>query len=122
VELEGRGQKAIVLAGMWSDTPRGGEPTVPIDRRATPAFIDAVQRVKADASVLPMLLSQAEQSDAATLWHLLSRTEGETRAAVLTRLRELVPATVEDAAVMRLDPGALDAWWQVVVSGRRSER
>ena len=119
VELEGRGQKATVLAGMWSVTPKGGAPSVPIDRRATPAFISAVERLQGDSSVLPLLLAQAERSDAPTLWHLLSRTEGETRRAVLTRLRELVPATVEDVAVMGLEPVAVETWWQAVVSGRR---
>lgn len=118
VELAGRNQKAIVLAGMWSDTPKGGEPSVPIDRRATPAFIGAVERLSSDPGVLPLLLGQAERSDAPTLWHLLSRTEGETRRAVYGRLRELAPFPVDEAAVMRLEQPALDAWWQALLAGR----
>ena len=118
VELEGHGQKAIVLAGMWSDTPKGGAPSVPIDRRASPAFISAVERLPQDSSVLPMLLTQAEKSDAPTLWHLLSRTDGETRRAVTGRLRELVPFQGDEAAVMKLDSVALDAWWKAVLEAR----
>jgi hypothetical protein len=118
VELQGHGQKAIVLAGMWSDTPKGGPPSVPLDRRATPAFIGAVEKVQTDPSVLPMLLSQAEKSDAPTLWHLLSRTDGETRRAVSGRLRELVPFQGDEAAVMKLDSAALDAWWKAVLEAR----
>jgi hypothetical protein len=119
VELEAQGQRAIVLAGMWSVTKQGAAPSVPVDRRATPALISALERLPQDASVLPLLLSQADTSDAATLWHLLSRTEGETRRAVYARLQELSPAQVDEAAVLRLDSVALESWWATVVAARR---
>lgn len=118
VELEGQGQRAIVLAGMWSVTHKGQAPSVPIDRRATPALIDAVERLGEDSSVLPLLLRQAEKTDAPTLWHLLPRTEGETRSAVYARLQELVPAPVDEAAVLRLDRAALETWWAAVLASR----
>lgn len=111
VELEGQNQHVTVLAGMWSVTEQGKAPRVPLDSRATPAFVSAVERLGAEASVLPLLLRQAEKGDAPTLWHLLSRTEGEARAAIAARLLELVPAPVDLSSALRLDRDALDRWW-----------
>ena len=115
VELEGQDRHVTVLSGMWSMTEQGQAPSVPLDVRASPAFVSAVERLGGDASVLPLLLRQAQKSDAPTLWHLLSRTEGETRAAVGARLLELVPAPVDLA---RLDARALDGWWTAVLAAR----
>ena len=73
------------------------------------ALASAVERLEQDSSVLPLLLRQAERRDAVTLWHLLARTEGEARAAVLARLQALVPVS---------DPTALDAWWLACLAAR----
>lgn len=118
VELAGRGRSSIVLEGMWSVTRPGEAPGVPVDLEASPALISALERLAQDGSVLPLLLRQAERGDAVTLWHLLPRTEGEARASVHARLQELVPATVDQAAVLRLEPSALDAWWDACVAAR----
>ena len=115
VELEGQAQHVTVLAGMWSVTEPGKAPSVPLDARASPAFVSAVERLGANASVLPLLLRQAQKSDAPTLWHLLSRTEGEVRSAIAARLLELVPAP---DSVPGLDRAALDGWWTAVLASR----
>jgi hypothetical protein len=118
VELAGRGRSSVVPAGMWSVTLPGQAPGVPVDRLATPALVSAVERLEQDGSVLPLLLRQAEGRDAVTLWHLLARTEGDARVAVFARLMDLVPMTFDQAAALRLEPAALDAWWTACLSAR----
>ncbi len=118
VELEGHGQRSIVPAGMWSITQPGRGPSVPVDRRATPALITALERLDQEPTMLAMLLRQADRPDAVTLWHLLSRTDGDARKAVYSRLQELVPAPVDEAAALALDPAALDEWWRACLAAR----
>lgn len=118
VELAGQGRSAFVPAGMWSVTQPGQGPGVPVDLQASPALISALERLEQDGAVLPLLLRQAERGDAVTLWHLLPRTEGEARKAVFARLSELVPARVDQAAVLRLEPAALETWWDACLEAR----
>lgn len=118
VELAGRGRSSIVLEGMWSVTQAGQAPGVPVDLQASPALISALERLAQDGSVLPLLLQQASGHDAVTLWHLLPRTDGEARKAVFARLSELVPVRVDEAATLRLDPAALETWWDACVAAR----
>ena len=121
VELAGPGRSTTVPAGAWCVTSQGQGPGVPIDVGATPALVSAVERLDQDGSMLPLLLRQAEPSDAVTLWHLLARTDGDARRAVYARLQELVPANVDETAVLRLDPLPLQAWWAACLSARQRE-
>lgn len=118
VELEGHGRRSIVPEGMWSVTVPGQGPGVPIDRQATPALIGAVERLAEEGSMLGLLLRQAGRTDAVTLWHLLARTDGAARRAVYDRLQALVPVAVDEAAVLRLEPLALDEWWVACLAAR----
>ena len=64
---------------------------------------------EARSSALQTILSQARKEDALSLWHLLSRTEGPTRAG-LARFAALVPPPqgVTRDGVLRLDQQQLD--------------
>jgi hypothetical protein len=65
------------------------------------------------ASALRVVLAQARNRDAITLWHLLSRVDSLDREHVYDRLAELVPAPAEVTreGILRLDRGMLDLWW-----------
>ena len=62
---------------------------------------------------LGIVLAQARQNDALTLWHLLSRVDEPQRAQVFNRLVEFVPlpSGVTHAGILRLDQRMLDRWW-----------
>jgi hypothetical protein len=62
---------------------------------------------------LGIVLAQARQRDALTLWHLLSRVDEPQRAQVFNRLVEFVPlpSGVTHAGILRLDQRMLDRWW-----------
>lgn len=78
---------------------------------------------KARALSLRLLLDEARQRDAITLWHLLSRTDAANRAAVYDRLAALVPppsGIVRDTLVSS-DPALADQrremrdlWWNAL--------
>ncbi len=73
--------------------------------------------VKVDLDTpLAEVLAGAGADDAATLWHLLARVEGERRERVYTRLADLVPPPkgVTKEKVLALDAGAMERWWRKI--------
>jgi hypothetical protein len=62
---------------------------------------------------LDLVLLQARERDALTLWHMLARTRDEQRGKVLDRLAELIPPPpkVTREGVLNGDRAMLDAWW-----------
>jgi ferric-dicitrate binding protein FerR (iron transport regulator) len=58
------------------------------------------------------LLAEARPRDTFTLWHLLSRVEGDQRVQVLNRMIELVglPNGITREGTLQLDQNMLDAW------------
>jgi hypothetical protein len=71
------------------------------------------------ASALRALLAHTHSGDAVTLWHLLSRVGESDRAAVADALADQVamPAGVTRDQILRLDPDALEAWWNALGLG-----
>jgi len=71
--------------------------------------VTSLERKKA----LETVLSQARREDAFTLWHLLARVNDAERPLVYGRLAELVrpPKGTTREATLRLEPPAMDAWW-----------
>lgn len=65
------------------------------------------------AEALRLVLTEARVRDAFTLWHLLSRVEGDERVSVYDRLAELVPppSDVTREGVLRSDKPMLGLWW-----------
>jgi hypothetical protein len=93
----------------------------------TPYFEDAPKTFRAALEILDfhacepgdrgaalhIVLDQARQRDALTLWHLLSRVQGSERSAVYDRLATLVPPPrgVTKAGIIAGHQPLLDLWW-----------
>jgi len=90
---------------------------------ASPAPASTNAAEKSRALALRLLLDEARQRDAITLWHLLSRTDSADRAAVYDRLATLVPppsGIVRDT-LLSGDPALAnqrremrDLWWNAL--------
>jgi hypothetical protein len=115
VEFEWAGRRAIVPLTTRIEIRPGFGPGVPVVAGASDDFRRALAALEfaGDQTVLPRVLALARADDAISLWHLLARTAGAARVAVYERLAELVPppAGVERDAVLRLEPRALDTYW-----------
>jgi len=122
VAFEFKGRESFVPAGASSHTdPRLG-PGTPRYDDATKTFRAAVDDVDADLdearrlAALKLVLAEARERDAMTLWHLIPRVGEAQRALVIDALaaRVSMPAGVTRDAVMRLDKAALDQWWDAL--------
>ncbi len=117
VELRARPVASRVPAGASCRISGASGPGIPVFDDAPPsvhAAADALERSGTDADALADLLAAARPRDSLTPWHLIPRTEGDSRAAVIARLAGIAPpadaAVTADAA--SLDPVALDRWWE----------
>jgi hypothetical protein len=116
VEFEWGSRRSIVPFDTRIEIRQGFGPGVPVVAGASDAFRRALEALEFEAqgeSALRRVLTLARRDDGLSLWHLLPRTQGEARAAVYDRLAGLVPppAGVTRQAALRLDPDALDAYW-----------
>src|SRR5258705_5686304 len=115
VEFEWAGRRAVVPLTFRVEIRPGFGPGVPVVADASEAFRRALAALEfdGDRAALARVLVLARSDDAISLWHLLARTTGADRVAVYDRLVALVPlpADVERDAVLRLDRGALDTYW-----------
>lgn len=119
VLLEGRGG-AVSEVPMFGGVCRireGVGPGTPYFDDASSAFIAALERFDFGGggggnADLRVVLEEARERDALTLWHLIARTRGSAREAVVERLEALKPRPerVSREAVLRLDEEALRAW------------
>lgn len=122
VAFEFNGRESFVPAGASSRTdPRLG-PGTPRYDDATQEFRNAMDDVDDSADParrfagLTLVLAEARERDAMTLWHLIPRLGEKYRALVIDALaaRVPMPAGVTREAVMRLDKPALDQWWDAL--------
>ena len=122
VAFEFNGRESFVPAGASSRTdPRLG-PGTPRYDDATQEFRNAMDDVDDSADParrfagLTLVLAEARERDAMTLWHLIPRLGEKYRALVFDALAARVPrpAGVTREAVMRLDKPALDQWWDAL--------
>jgi hypothetical protein len=119
VGFEHAGVRSLVPAGAVSDTRPGRGPGTPHFEDASPAFSDALDvfdfggTADTRRAALDVLMRESRPRDAVSLWHLLPRVDGETRARVYDRLASLVPPPpgVSREGILRGDRGMLDAWW-----------
>lgn len=91
-ELEGR-ESFVPEGAMCVTRPRLG-PGTPVYEDASEGLKQALETLDfgpANAAALDTLLAAARQRDTLTLWHLLSRINGEERARVYDRMVQLVP-------------------------------
>jgi len=120
------GRDSFIPAGaMCSTRPKIGPGTPYFEdasesfREALHAFDQADPSSDAASAALATVLSEARPRDGLTLWHLLSRTDGPTRARVCTRFAALVPPPpgVTRDGILQLDPHVLDLYWDALNLG-----
>jgi FecR protein len=113
-------RESFIPAGAVCATKKKTGPGIPYFEDASESFRSALatlERPDASAgdrvSALRVVLAQARQRDALTLWHLLSRVNGPDRERAYERLNEMVhaPSGVTREGIMRLDRQMLDLWW-----------
>jgi hypothetical protein len=120
VAFDDGGRESFVPEGAACETRPGAGPGTPWFEDAGTPFREALARLDFDrrdpsarSEDLSTILRAARTRDALTLWHLLSRVEGQERIRVFERLSELVPppdgATRE--RILAGDRDLLDAWW-----------
>jgi hypothetical protein len=118
VGIEDRGRLALVPAGAACAMRRGVGPGTPSYETAPASLRAALETVDFGppgerAAALATVLADARERDAFSLWHLLSRLDGEDRGRVFDRLATLVPppAGVTRDGVLRGERAMVDAWW-----------
>src|SRR5215213_7347259 len=118
VALELENRESIVPAGAACETRPSLGPGTPYFVDSAAGFQDALKKVDFDpdaaarTTALKAMLDQARPRDTLTLWHLLTRVEGEDRARVYDKMATLFPppAGVAREGVLALNQQMLDAW------------
>lgn len=115
VAFETDTRESIVPAGAACVTRPGVGPGTPFFEDAGPRFVEALSRFDFShgaSGALAVVIDEARGRDTLTLWHLLSRTEGDDRARVYERLTQLStpPPGVTRGETLALDPTALAQW------------
>jgi hypothetical protein len=115
VALERGARESIVPAGAACLTQPGVGPGTPFFEDASEELAGALKRFdfeQGGAEALGVVLAAARPRDTLTLWHLLSRAEGDDRARVYERLAALSapPEGVTREGVLGLDAPMLRTW------------
>jgi hypothetical protein len=114
------GRESFIPAGAICQTRPKIGPGTPFMEDASMSFRDALARFDFEShtpaehnALLGILLADAREQDALTLWHLLSRVSDDNRPGVYDRLAVLAPppAGVTREGILRLDRPMLDTWW-----------
>jgi hypothetical protein len=117
------GEVALVRDGREVYVPRYGMcrsrkgigPGTPYFEDAPDNLVSALERFDFEnggEAAFAEVLKECRPRDTFTLWHLLTRVEGDQRARVLERMIELVglPKGVTREGTLQLDQKTLDAW------------
>jgi putative zinc finger protein/FecR-like protein len=119
VALQLKDRESMVPAGATCATRPGIGPGTPYFDDASEIFRQALSKFDFEPqdnwSKIPnldLLLMDARPRDTLTLWHLLSRVEGNDRARVYERMAALVPPPdgVTRDGVLQLDEQMLQLW------------
>jgi hypothetical protein len=114
------GHESFIPAGAVCATRPKTGPGTPYFEGASASFRDALAKFDFAAttpaernSLLGILLLDARNADALTVWHLLARVSDADRPSVYDRLAVLAPPppTVTREGILRLDRQMLDTWW-----------
>lgn len=123
VAFELNGIESFVPAAAMCITRPGFGPGTPYFESATETFQQSLMQFdmspnnsEARNQALPAVLTEARKQDALTLWHLLSRTQGDERGRVYDRFTALVitPPHITREGVLRGDRMMLDALWDLL--------
>lgn len=115
VALELNDRKSLVPAGAYCETRKGIGPGTPYFEGTSEAFRNALSKLdfeNGDFQALNVVLSEARQRDALTLWHLLARLDLNKRDSIYQHLAALVspPEEVTRDGILKLDRQMLDSW------------
>lgn len=118
VALELENRESIVPAGAACETRPSLGPGTPYFEDASNVFRQSLKTINFDpdaaarSAALKAMLDQTRTRDTLTLWHLLTRVEGEDRARVYDKMAALFPppAGVTREGVLALNQQMLDAW------------
>lgn len=128
VAFERGGRESYIPAGAVCATRPGVGPGTPYYEDAPSGYGEALTildfATPADPrrpAAFELVLSNARERDALTLWHLLVRGPANERARAYDRLAVLVPPPfgVTREAVLRGNRAALHRWWDVLSPDRR---
>jgi len=129
VALQLKDRESVVPAGAACATRPGVGPGTPyfedasgnfrralaeldFQSKATTSFADSVNQDSLKHSPLQVVLAESRPRDTLTLWNLLSRVDGEQRAAVYERLAGFSspPEGVTREGILQLDSQMLSLW------------
>jgi len=118
VALELKDRESIVPAEASCDTQPGIGPGTPYFEDSSAKFRDSLKKVDFDpdaaarSAALTSMLEDARPKDTLTLWHLLTRVDGNDRARVYDKMAALdpPPAGVTREGVLQLDEKMLASW------------
>ena len=118
VALELKDRESMVPAGAACETRPVLGPGTPYFEDASNVFRESLKTVDFNSdgntrnAALVSILDQARPKDTLTLWHLLTRVDGEDRARVYDRMAALMPppAGVTREGILVLDQTMLAAW------------
>jgi hypothetical protein len=114
------GRESFIPAGAACATRPKVGPGTPYFADSSAEFRAALTRFDFEDSApeqrahdVAIVLSEARNRDALTLWHLLARVDDRQRVLVYDRLSQFVPppGTVTKEGIVRLDQPMLDQWW-----------
>ena len=128
VAFEYKGRESFVPAGASARTDEERGPGTPRYDDADDGFKNALDQIDYEsdspkkmaaapaAAAMQFVLERARPKDAMTLWHLIARVSPSDRPAVVDALaaRVPMPAGVTREAILRLDHGAMDQWWDAL--------
>jgi hypothetical protein len=117
VAFDAGGKESFIPAGARCHTRKASGPGIPWFEDSSDGFRSAVAAYeKGEVGALATVLREAGARDGLTLWHLLTRTAKDDRAAVFDRFQQLVklPPEVTRAAVLRQEPRAIDQCWNAL--------
>ena len=115
-----QGHESFIPAGAACATRPKVGPGTPYFEDSSAPFRSALARFDFEdttgqqrAQDVTIILREARNRDALTLWHLLARVDDQHRVLVYDRLSQLVPppAAVTKEGILRLDRPMLDLWW-----------
>src|SRR5262249_18139099 len=87
-----KGRESFIPSGAQCRTRKHGGPGLPYYEEAPDELRRAVTEFEdGDRAAIGPLLASARERDGLTLWHVMTRVEGQQRGAVYDRLAELVP-------------------------------
>ena len=97
VSIEAHGRESFIPGGAICVARRSLGPGTPYYGDATPILIGALNDfdLHPSAEAVQTVLAQARKKDALTLWHLIARTGGSERAAVIEKMATLTPLPPE---------------------------